>query len=188
MKLTAGVLTYDPAVDDFGASLKRLRESYQLTQAEMARRAVRGEDDGPTPQSLSNHISRVERGEEPNPSLEFLERAARGMGLTLADFFGQLDALRSGAPVPFNREGTADIRPESEAPQHHGPTAPVSASEFARLAELCFQAAESSHRLTIRGLLADLAYAFQNAALPGGQAPVVGRESAEGAEDHRRVG
>lgn len=110
------------------------------------------------------------------------------LGVTPADFFAQIDALRSGASVPFNKDGKRDLRSESEVPQDHGPTAPLSASEFQRLADLFFKAAEASDRQTIRGLLADFAFAFEHAAEPGGQTPVARRTPAESAEGDRKIG
>lgn len=98
-------------MDGFGTKLRRLRESLDVTQSQMARRAVEGAVGGPTAQSISNHISRVERGEETNPSMEFIERAARGLGLSLAEFFTRLDN-QSPTPPPQPSSGDWDGAPK----------------------------------------------------------------------------
>lgn len=72
---------------------------------DMARRAVEGAGSGPTAQSFGNHISRVERGEETNPSLEFIERAARGLGLHVSELFARLDDPPPSTPTPEPTQG-----------------------------------------------------------------------------------
>lgn len=91
---------YNRAVDDFGERLRRVREACGATQIGVARNAFKDEHGQPAPESFSNHLSRVERGEEPNPSLLFLERTAKGLGLSLAVFFAQIELASSNAPRP----------------------------------------------------------------------------------------
>lgn len=90
---------YNPGVDDFGRRLREVRETRGLNQTEVARRAVAGEADGPNPKSFSNYLSKVENERETNPSLDFLEKAARGMGLTLSEFFAQIEGLKAQPPI-----------------------------------------------------------------------------------------
>lgn len=112
------------------------------------------------------------------PDFETMEKLASAMNLTLSQFFARIEGLPSDGQAV-----TLPITPELGAPAHV-----PSASEFQRMADLCFRAAERSGRLTVRGLLADLAYAFQQAALPGGQTTDHRRDEAGSAAGDRRVG
>jgi transcriptional regulator with XRE-family HTH domain len=94
--ITSNCRAYNPGVDDFGTRLRTVREHRGLSQADVARKGIDGESDPPTPESFSNHLSRVERGQETNPSLEFMERAAKGLGLTLSQFFAQIEGSTTG--------------------------------------------------------------------------------------------
>lgn len=95
--------TDNSRVEDFGAKLRRLRLARGVkTQIALARQALEDVVGAPDIESLSNHISRVERGEETNPSLEFIERAARGLKLTIAEFFA---GLEGGAPATSEERG-----------------------------------------------------------------------------------
>lgn len=86
---------YNSVVEDLGSGLKRLREARGLTQREVATRGLSDLTDPPDIESVSNYMSRVELGKERNPSLEFLERMAKGLDLTLSDFFLRIEGLRT---------------------------------------------------------------------------------------------
>lgn len=77
-------------VDDFGERLKQVRVRMKLDQIEVARVATE-RDELPNPTSFANQISRWENGRELNPSLEALEKLARGLGITLSNFFTRIE-------------------------------------------------------------------------------------------------
>jgi transcriptional regulator with XRE-family HTH domain len=65
-----------PALIDFGQQLRRIRTAAQMSQVELARRALMGE----------KFIRDMEHGRE-NPSLESMVLLADGLGCEMADFF-----------------------------------------------------------------------------------------------------
>ena len=82
------VTGYHPGMDRFGRRLRALREHLELQQTAIARRVRTTEVEV---KSFANYLSRLEQGEQDNPSLDMLEQIAKGMGLTLVDFFVQLE-------------------------------------------------------------------------------------------------
>lgn len=79
---------YHRRVDDLGQRLRAVREAHDLQQMEIARKVVTSPR---AAKSFSNYLSRIERGDETNPSLNVLEQIAMGMGLSLSAFFTQLE-------------------------------------------------------------------------------------------------
>lgn len=70
----------------FGATVRRLRESRGMTQAELAERVGLGRT------SMTN----LERGNQ-NPPLSLLPRLARGLGVAMRELFADVDTQREGA-------------------------------------------------------------------------------------------
>lgn len=59
----------------FGATLRRQRERYGLTQQELAERAI----------ITQSYLAMLETGERENPSLDIVRRLARALELPLKD-------------------------------------------------------------------------------------------------------
>lgn len=154
---------YNPGVDDFGSRLKAIREGLDLSQREIGRRAVQNDDAAPTAESFSNHWSRVERGEEQNPSMEFLERAARGLGVPMSEFFRRLEGV--GPTDVTDSLPTMDEVASPGEPQSP-PISPEQSEFLEKLAWACLRGADVAERLSLQGVLEDLAFSFRRAADP----------------------
>jgi transcriptional regulator with XRE-family HTH domain len=119
---------YYPGVIDFGRRVRAVREARDLQQMEVARAVAKTESQA---KSFSNYLSRIERGDEDNPSLDKIEQIAKGLGLSIFAFFRQLErptrespdelrtsALRTGKPLVNDaaaqtpEEGSADAAPQ----------------------------------------------------------------------------
>ncbi len=87
-------------MDDFGQRLRRVREEMKLSQVGVARVAT-ADDEASNPESFANQMSRWENGRELNPSLDALEKIARGLGITLSEFFSRIETQSAeSAPRP----------------------------------------------------------------------------------------
>ncbi len=101
---------YSFRVKHFGICLNAVREDRDLTQVQVAKAGATTM----TAQSLSNYISRIERGDEVNPSFSLLEQIAKGLGLTLSAFFLQIEhAQKEGL------QSTNDGRTMLPSPRSH---------------------------------------------------------------------
>ncbi len=102
---------YHRGVKAFGAAVRAVRESRDLQQMQVARAVTATEREA---KSLGNYLSRIERGDERNPSLEMLEQIAKGLGLTLSGFFLQIEqqeprSQTSVLHLTDNLENTGDL-------------------------------------------------------------------------------
>lgn len=98
-----------------GDGIRRVRESLNLTLVAVAERALKDVESAPTVESFSNYLSKVELGTVTNPSLEFLERVAKGLGLTLSDLFARVEGKQLATAEPHVATGTPDGRPISSS-------------------------------------------------------------------------
>jgi transcriptional regulator with XRE-family HTH domain len=90
-------------VEDFGERLKRLREHSKLKQGDLAR-----SKDPIERRNFGRYVSKLETGEEENPSLLILERLAQGFRMTLSDFFGHLEKNTYAMTSPDRQKGDKD--------------------------------------------------------------------------------
>ncbi len=101
-----------------------VREACDLQQMQVARAVTATEK---AAKSFGNYLSRIERGDERNPSLEMLAQIATGLGLTLSDFFLQIarsqnevlqisGSERTMTPSSTSHEATAHAVGERELP------------------------------------------------------------------------
>lgn len=136
---------YHPRVRDFGRRVRAVREAGELQQMQIARAVTTTER---AAKSFSNYLSRIERGDEENPSLDKIESIARGMGLTLSAFFLAIERSQNQALHSRNDVTKIAAPHRSGEAAAHGDPDPISAaSEQHDIATL---------RETFRQLEADL--------------------------------
>lgn len=94
-------------MDDFGDRFRQVRESLNLTQIRVARQAF--DPDEPEGKEFNNTISKLEKGRLTNPTLDTLERLARGCGLTLPDLMRRMAEAGTKVSLPsgITRESAA---------------------------------------------------------------------------------
>lgn len=107
---------YYPGVDNFGERLRRVREALDLNQVSIGRRVRRTKAEAA---QFGKYLSRLETGIEANPSLELLEDIAKGMGLTLSQFFAQLEDTASVSPTSNTQQNTQNAAARNMNIDHH---------------------------------------------------------------------
>lgn len=80
-------------MQNFGVKLGALIDARELEHRAIARTALGARSTPESRQAFANYISRMRAGRVPNPGLIQLERLAKGMHLTLAEFFRALEPL-----------------------------------------------------------------------------------------------
>lgn len=107
-------------VHDFGERLRRLREDLKLSQGDLARTKNLVER-----RNFGRYVSKIENGDERNPSLRVIDRLAKGCGfLELSEFFLQLEQKNPSVASPVAPKGDKD-RPPTEATDSHGAHLPT---------------------------------------------------------------
>jgi transcriptional regulator with XRE-family HTH domain len=127
----------------------RLREARDLTQQEVAEKG----------KIKQGAISKLESNLNQGPSVETFVKAVEGLGLTLTEFFAQIE----------RRSPKADLKTDTLKPTVVSSGPPPSLSEHSDpqlvdLARACLEAAEHMDRGVTRRILAELAFAFGMAA------------------------
>lgn len=109
----------------------------------------------------SQTIKNIEDGLIADPGLVTVARIVEAMGLTLSQFFAQIEGLPAASPQSTTEE------PAKGATQHDGRTVPAASATIRHeLSVVCLAAAKDSRRASVQALLYELAYAFA-----GGKAP-----------------
>lgn len=107
---------YNPRVEDFGGRLGWVIDARKLDHVEIARVALGVTASPKALQAFANYISRLRTSKVPNPGLMVLERLAKGMRLTLSEFFLQIERqTESLLPPGINSAKKEDI-PHRAAP------------------------------------------------------------------------
>jgi transcriptional regulator with XRE-family HTH domain len=138
-----GLSGYSLPVQDFGKRVRAVREAHELQQMTIARKVT---DSDKAAKSFSNYLSRIERGDETNPSLLLLEQIATGMGLTLSTFFAQIERAEktslnfrvTSSDNPSNQTrdpGATDGQSRTVRPDATADDSPSVAAAFAALVQ-----------------------------------------------------
>ena len=80
-QLRASILRRMPTPGEIGKRIQKLRESRDLTQAELAQRAGVGK----------TYIAKLETGQRPNPRVDTLIRLARVLRVSVSELAGDVD-------------------------------------------------------------------------------------------------
>lgn len=139
-------LFYNPRVMTLAAAVKTLRGDRKAIQ--IARQALGPEAALPQLRSWANYLGRIERGEVglQNPSLEVLDKLAKGLGVRLSEFFKLLEGvptlLDPQPQKPAEIPQRSVVESDTSKADSNGAQIPAHAIDSATLAGAILEAAD----------------------------------------------